>query len=112
MAVTSRSEGEPDSAESEEETVSAADSEPAFEFEDDIQRTIYVRDGSWQQVQDAINFETKRLLADHNLRDNDLFKREFHDALVRTAANHPEEIARYILHDRRIIAEEPTDSIE
>jgi hypothetical protein len=104
-------EGEPET-ESSGETVPAAESEPAFDFAEDIQRTVYVRDGSWLELQDAINFEVKRVLASHDLRDDSLFKREVQDAMVRAAANHPEEIAQYILADRQIIDEPAVDGDE
>lgn len=104
-------EGEP-GTESSGETVPAAESEPAFDFAEDIQRTVYVRDGSWLELQDAINFEVKRVLASHDLRDDSLFKREVQDAMVRAAANHPEEIAQYILADRQIIDEPAVDDGE
>ena len=90
-------------------TVSAEESEPAFAFAGDMQENIYVREGSWRELQDAINFETKRVLAQYGLRDDDMFKRELHDAMIRTAANHPEEIAHHILLDRNIATMDDLD---
>lgn len=92
-----------DSGEQEGKTIPAGESEPAFDFDNEMQHNIYVRDQSWQQLQDAMNFEVKRILAQYDLRDADLYKRELQDAMVRVAAQHPEEIARQVLEDRHII---------
>ena len=88
------------------DTVPPKESVPAFGFESNMQENIYVRDESWRELQDAISFETKRVLAQYGLRDDDLFKRELHDAMVRTAANHPEEMAHRIIQDRDVATQD------
>lgn len=84
------------------DTVPVDESEPAFGFDSNMQENIYVREDSWRDLQDALSFETKRVLAQYGLRDDDLFKREIHDAMIRVAANHPEEIAHLIIRDRNV----------
>lgn len=74
-----------------------------------MQENIYVRDNSWRDLQDAISFETKRVLAQYGLRDGDLFNREIHDAMIRVAANHPEEIAHLIIQDRDVATDDELD---
>ncbi len=89
-----------DTTSSSETTTNGDQGGPAFEFNNAYQRSIYPRPESWDQWQDTLNFEVKRLLADHNIRD--LEGREAHDAMVRLAAEHPEEWAHLILEAREI----------
>ena len=95
-----------ETGEQDSETVPAEESAPAFGFDSDMQENIYVQDESWRDLQDAISFETKRVLAQYGLRDSDLFKREIHDAMIRVAANHPEEIAHLIIRDRNVATDD------
>lgn len=81
----------------------AADTEsessgPAFEFEDTTAKSVYVRSETLSVMDDA-EFEVESLLRrDHDIRD--VTGREFHDALVRVAADHPEEVASVIVSSR------------
>ena len=77
---------------------------PAFPFEDSNQRPIYPRLESWELFEDAIDFEMKRTFRDHGVRN--MSGREIHDALVRLAAEMPDEVARYALEARGIEYEE------
>ncbi|WP_410767546.1 hypothetical protein [Haloferax sp. DFSO60] len=82
---------EPDESESD-------GSEPAFEFEATTAKSIYVRRATLDQLDDA-EFEVESLLRkDHDIRN--LTGREFHDALVRIATEHPDEIVEAILETR------------
>lgn len=72
---------------------------PAFEFEETTAKSVYVRPETIAVLDDA-EFEVEsRLRREHDTRD--LTGREFHDALVRVAAEHPDEVADAILAARR-----------
>ncbi|GGL59722.1 hypothetical protein [Halocalculus aciditolerans] len=71
---------------------------PAFEFTNDLQRSIYPRPESWEALQDAIDFEVKRRLAERDIRD--FTGREAHDAMVTLAAENPERLAELVLDAR------------
>ena len=71
---------------------------PAFEFEDTTAKSVYVRSETLSVMDDA-EFEVESLLRrNHDVRD--VTGREFHDALVRVAADHPEEVAEVIVSTR------------
>jgi hypothetical protein len=71
---------------------------PAFEFEDTTAKSVYVRPETLSVMDDA-EFEVESLLRrDHEVRD--LTGREFHDAIVRVAADHPDEVVTAILAAR------------
>ncbi|MDS0300460.1 hypothetical protein NDI76_17060 [Halogeometricum sp. S1BR25-6] len=99
-ADTSASGPEPES-EPETETKEAESESsfgPAFEFEDTTAKSVYVRSETLSVMDDA-EFEVESLLRrDHDVRD--VTGREFHDALVRVAADHPEEVAEVIVGTR------------
>lgn len=68
-----------------------ADGGPAFEFEDTTAKSVYVRPKTVDVLDDA-EFEVESYLRrEHGVRD--MAGREFHDALVRVAAEHPDEVA-------------------
>ncbi|ADQ69390.1 hypothetical protein [Halogeometricum borinquense] len=78
----------------------SSSSGPAFEFEDTTAKSVYVRPETLSVMDDA-EFEVESVLRrEHDVRD--LTGREFHDALVRVAAEHPEEVAEIILSTRDI----------
>jgi len=74
-------------------------SAPAFEFDETDQNPLYARGRSWDQFDDMLDLELERQLRDRDLRD--VPKREKHDAALRFAAEHPEEIADLIESERR-----------
>ncbi|POG56277.1 hypothetical protein [Haloferax marisrubri] len=89
-----------ESAEVADETGQTAEAEggPAFEFEATTAKSIYVRTETLDRLDDA-EFEVESFLRrEHDVRD--LTGREFHDALVRVAAEYPEEIADAVLETR------------
>ncbi|MFH5800973.1 hypothetical protein [Haladaptatus sp. CMAA 1911] len=73
---------------------------PAFEFSPDLRRSIYTREDSWQAFEDARDLEMTRQLRDAGVRNHT--SREVHDAMVRLAADNPEEMAQLILDARGI----------
>ncbi|ELZ84848.1 hypothetical protein C453_12556 [Haloferax elongans ATCC BAA-1513] len=71
---------------------------PAFEFEATTAKSVYVRQETLDVMDDA-EFEVESLLRrEHDIRD--LTGREFHDALIRVAAEYPEEIVDVVLDTR------------
>jgi hypothetical protein len=94
--------GESASAETSDDAAQTEDPEssggPAFEFEDTTAKSVYVRPETLSVLDDA-EFEVESLLRrDHEVRD--LTGREFHDAIVRVAADHPDEVVTAILAAR------------
>ncbi|WP_396613362.1 hypothetical protein ACH9L7_17175 (plasmid) [Haloferax sp. S1W] len=74
------------------------DGGPAFEFEATTAKSVYVRQKTLDLMDDA-EFEVEsHLRREHGIRD--LTGREFHDALIRVAAEYPEEIVDVILETR------------
>jgi hypothetical protein len=71
---------------------------PAFAFDETSAKSLYVRDGTLELFEDT-EFEVEATLrSNHGIRD--LTSREFHDAVVRVAADHVEEIAARIDNER------------
>ncbi|WP_227355936.1 hypothetical protein [Haladaptatus salinisoli] len=77
---------------------------PAFEFSPDLRRSIYTREESWQEFEDARDLEMTRELRDAGVRNHE--SREVHDAMVRLAAKNPEEMAQLILDARGVDEEQ------
>lgn len=73
---------------------------PAFPWSADQQRALYCRQETWEDFEDVVDFEVKRVLSDYGVRDPP--KRELHDAMLRVVINHPEEVARTLLEERGI----------
>jgi len=73
--------------------------EPAFEFSETTQSAIYARDDAWDAIDDMFDIDLERELRDREIRE--VTKSEKHDALLRFAAEHPEEIADLIEAERR-----------
>jgi len=71
---------------------------PAFEFEETVQQTIYVRPSSLRELEDLEALVDARLRTDHDVRN--LTGSEFYDAVVRVAANHEEELLAAVLSER------------
>jgi len=98
-ASTARDDSESSSANAE----STAD-EPPFTFDEAKQRPLYARPAAWDAFEDALVLEVERLLREHDVRNAE--KRELHDAALRVAARHPEEIADELLSGRGLERDE------
>lgn len=72
--------------------------EPAFEFSEATQSAMYARDDAWDAVNDMMELDLERELRDRGIRE--VTKSEKQDALLRFAAEHPEEIADLIEAER------------
>ncbi len=73
---------------------------PAFPYDEVTQRPLYAREEAWNAFEDALELEVERTLREYNVRD--AAGRELHDAALRVAAEHPEEIAKQLLELRGI----------
>ncbi|WP_148286753.1 hypothetical protein [Halarchaeum acidiphilum] len=80
-------------------TVDPADSGPAFEFDDVQQKAVYPRPESWDARTEALDFEVKRKLRDHGVKD--ITGRELDDAIARTIPDVTELIVENVLEARR-----------
>lgn len=95
-----------DGADTEDETEEAADTSAqeseetaAFSFNETEKKTIYIRPETLDPVLDDLEFEViAQLRREHDIRD--LTGREFHDAVLHVAANHPDEISTLIAERR------------
>ncbi|WP_049987315.1 hypothetical protein [Halobellus rufus] len=74
-------------------------SEPAFPFDDSVQAQIYPRQTTHEEFQDFLDIDLKRLLRDRDIRNE--AGRELHEAVLRVAMDHPEEVAEEVADQRR-----------
>jgi len=82
-------------------SVSASPSDgPAFPYDEVTQRPLYAREEAWNAFEDALELDVERTLREYDVRD--AAGRELHDAALRVAAEHPEEIANQLLELRGI----------
>jgi hypothetical protein len=87
------------SAETGDSAVDAASDEPAFEYDDVKQAPLYARPEAWTALEDALDLDVVRTLREAGVRNEE--KRELHDAVLRVAADHPDEIAEAVREARR-----------
>lgn len=73
--------------------------DPAFEFDETAQHSVYVRPSTWQRLEDLESLVDARLRTDHDIRN--VTGSEFHDAVLRVAAEHEDELIGAILAARR-----------
>jgi|AntRauMinimDraft_4_1070384.scaffolds.fasta_scaffold00025_2 hypothetical protein len=72
---------------------------PGFDFDEAKQSPLYARPSAWQAFEDALDLEVVRALREAGVRNE--AKRELHDAALRVAAEHPDEIAEAVEEARR-----------
>lgn len=85
--------------EQEEQKEKEEEGGPAFSFEMTAQTSIYPRSETADDTLDDVEFEVEGILRrDHDIRD--LAGRELHDAMIRLAADHPDEVAELIVELR------------
>ncbi len=88
-----------DSEPEDESPEPAVSDTPAFEYDDVKQSPIYARPEAWTALEDALDLDVVRSLRDAGIRNEE--KRELHDAVLRVAADHPDEIADAVRQARR-----------
>mgnify|MGYP000211544615 CR=1 FL=1 len=71
---------------------------PAFPFDEAIQAQIYPRNSTHDEFTDFLDIEVKRLLRDRDIRNEE--GRELHEAVLRVAMEHPEDIAEVVEQQR------------
>lgn len=71
---------------------------PAFAFDDAKQDALYPREETWQDYEDALDFEVRRDLREDDYQDVE--KRELHDATLRVAIENPELVAEAVRRQR------------
>lgn len=74
------------------------ESGPAFSFEETTPKSVYVRDETLDSLED-LEFEVEAVLR-REFGVRDVTGREFHDALVRVAADHADDIATLVVETR------------
>lgn len=72
--------------------------EPAFSFEESVQAQIYPRKSTHEKFEDFLDIEVKRHLRDRNIRNET--GRELHEAVLKVAIQHPEEVAERLENER------------
>ena len=72
--------------------------EPAFSFDKSVQAQIYPRKSTHEKFEDFLDIEVKRHLRDRDIRNET--GRELHEAVLKVAIQHPEEIAEQLETER------------
>lgn len=78
---------------------SAATTDPAFPFDESVQAQIYPRRTTHEAFEDFLDIDVKRHLRERDVREET--GRELHEAVLRVAMEHPEEIAETVAEQRR-----------
>ena len=65
--------------------------EPAFPFDEAVQAQIYPRKSTHEAFEDFLDIDVKRHLREREIRNET--GRELHEAVLRVAMEHPEDIA-------------------
>lgn len=72
--------------------------EPAFSFDESVQAQIYPRKSTHEKFEDFLDIEVKRHLRDRDIRNET--GRELHEAVLKIAIQHPEEVAEQLEDER------------
>lgn len=72
---------------------------PAFEYEEVRQRPLYARGETWDELEDELGITVTPELRRMGIRDEE--KREIHDAVLKIALEHIDEIPNQIAAERR-----------
>lgn len=71
---------------------------PAFPDEETMQIGLHVREETWKEVSEDLGESLDVALDEHDVRG--VYAREKHDAVLRVAANHTDEVIRQIISAR------------
>lgn len=80
------------------EAKSAADAGPGFEYSDVRQKPLYARDETWNELEDKLGIEVTPELRRMEIRDEET--REVHDAILKVALDHIDEVPEQIHRTR------------
>lgn len=72
---------------------------PAFGYDSDMQTALYARPKTAEAFEDALEFDVNSILKRENSVKN-VAGREYGDAVLRLAADHPELVAQYVMDAR------------
>lgn len=96
---TESDEPESDDADDGANEEAGAATEPAFPFDESVQAQIYPRRTTHEAFEDFLDIDVKRHLRERDVREET--GRELHEAVLRVAMDHPEEIAETVAEQRR-----------
>ncbi|SFT01156.1 hypothetical protein [Halostagnicola kamekurae] len=80
------------------EATSPADAGPGFEYSDVRQKPLYARDETWNELEDKLGIEVTPELRRMEIRDEET--REVHDAILKVALEHIDEVPEQIHRTR------------
>ena len=83
----------------ESDTADPADIGPAFEYSDVKQRPLYARAETWNNLEDELGITVTPELRRKGIRDEET--REIHDAILKVAIEHIDEIPEIVAEERR-----------
>lgn len=83
----------------EEDKSEPAETGPAFEYSEVRQKPLYARDETWNELEDELGITVTPELRRMGIRDEET--REIHDALLKVAIEHIEEVPDTIADVRR-----------
>ena len=81
------------------DTADPADTGPAFEYSDVRQRPLYARAETWDNLEDELGITVTPELRRMGIRDEET--REIHDAILKVAIEHIDEIPEIVAEERR-----------
>ena len=81
------------------DTADPADTGPAFEYSDVRQRPLYAREKTWDNLEDELGITVTPELRRMGIRDEET--REIHDAILKVAIEHIDEIPELVAEARR-----------
>ena len=73
--------------------------DPAFEFSESTQAQIYPRESTFEEFEDTLDIDVKRLLRERGIRNE--AGRELHEALLRVAIENPDLVAEKVEQERQ-----------
>lgn len=76
-----------------------AETGPAFEYSEVRQKPLYARDETWNDLEDELGITVTPELRRMGIRDDET--REIHDAILKVAIEHIDEIPEIIAEERR-----------
>ncbi|MWV39086.1 hypothetical protein [Natrialba sp. INN-245] len=76
-----------------------SESGPAFEYDDVRQKPLYARGETWDQLEDELGITVTPELRRMGIRDDET--REVHDAILKVALDHIDEVADQIYETRK-----------
>ena len=74
-------------------------SEPAFEYSEVRQSPLYAREETWDEFEDALDFDVLQAIRAEGVRDET--KRELHDAVLQHAVEGSDRVAELFLEIRK-----------